>query len=110
MGEESRFGIVIVKSHCLGGGRGDVFEGTILKVPEELPIAEARAKIASGYAVKIPDDTPGVVEIAEEDNPAPGAVETRDPALEKRDPDITPARTPSKRKAGGKGPKTRRRK
>lgn len=113
MGEENRFGILIVRSHCLGGARGDVFEGTVLKVPDDLPIAEARAKVAAGYAVKLPDDKPAVVEIAEQENPAAGAVETRDPALEERDPAVMPAsqRPPTpKPRPSGKGAKKRRRK
>lgn len=111
MGEENSFGILIIRSHCLGGARGDVFEGTVLKVPDDLPIAEARAKVAAGYAVKLPDDKPAVVEIAEQENPAAGAVETRDPALEERDPAVMPAsQRPPTPRPSGKGAKKRRRK
>lgn len=110
MGEQERFAILILKSHCLGGGRGDVYEGTVLSVPEDLTAMEARSKVTTGYAAKLPDESPGAVEIAEPEVSAPGAVETRDPALEKRDPEITPAGKPPKRKPSDKGTKTRRRK
>lgn len=110
MGEIERFAIEIVRSHCLGGGRGDVYEGTVLNVPDDLPALEARTKIASGYAVETKPSAAGRGN-REPEVPAPGAVETRDPALDERDPEPRPPRrAPPKRKTGGKGARPRRRK
>ena len=109
MGEQERFAIEIVKSHCLGGGRGDVYEGTVLSVPQDLTAVEARSKITMGYAVEA-DSTAAGRGDRESEVSAPGAVKTRDPALEKRDPEVTRPRKLPKPKPGGKGAKTRRRK
>lgn len=110
MGEQERFAIEIVKSHCLGGERGDVYEGTVLSVPEDLTAIEARSKITMGYAVEADSAAAGRGD-REPEVSAPGAIETRDPTLEKRDPELArPARKPPKQKPGGKGTKARRRK
>lgn len=105
MSQQKRFAILITRSHCLGRGRGDVFEGTVLTVPEEIPVAEARAKVVTGYAIKVDRDDAASTGAGESEAAAPGAVESREPELEIRDPKPKPAK---RKPSGGKGSKTRR--
>ena len=100
--KQERFAIEITRSHCLGGARGDVFAGTVLKVPADLSAVEARTKVASGYAITIDEDEAG----GEPEVTAPGSLETRDPELGIRDPE--PAAKPATRRKPGRGTKARR--
>jgi len=94
-----RLAIKITRSHCLGHGR-DVEEGTILRAPGDLTIAEAKLKIGTGYAIEVPEDAASEIREVREPVSAPdAALEVRDPGVETRDPEITPARKPVKGKA-----------
>lgn len=95
MAKQEALSLRVTKGHCLGSGRGDVLVGAVLTVPEDLTVAEARQKVAIGYAVEIPS------EIEPADDPrapveAPGTVESRDPEIKHGDP-APPAKPKSKR-------------
>jgi hypothetical protein len=97
-GGKERLTIKITRSHCLGRGR-DVEEGAILRAPGDLTIGEARIKIATGYAVAVPEAAASEIQEVREPETAPGAVATREPTIEKRDPEIMPAEKPATREA-----------
>jgi len=89
--------IEVVRGHCLGVNRGDVEPGTILMVPRDISLAEAKTKVAIGHAVVVPAEDQEV----DEDVPVGGEITTADPAVETRDPEDATA-TPSHRPRGGK--------
>jgi len=103
MDGKERLAIKITRSHCLGHGR-DVEEGVIFRAPGDLTIAEAKVKIATGYAVEVPGDAaPEIREVREPVSAPDAALEVRDPGIETRDPEVKPAtRKPAKGKAPAK--------
>ena len=52
MGKERSF--KVLTGHCLGAGRGDVFEGEVVTIPQDLTPAEAASKLTLGYIEEIP--------------------------------------------------------
>lgn len=101
--------VEILKGHCLGGGRGDVFAGQVLEVPGDLTRNEAEAKIARGQAIAVgadgdPIEAPEEKTEAgedggeEEDEERRGGVETRDPKPEHRDPPIRRETKPKRKR------------
>lgn len=89
--------IKVTTPHCLGGGRGDVAEGAVLTVPDDVTPAEAKRKIAMNFAVAVTGGEQSSDGPAPEGEPA--GVGTRDPGLDSRDPAIgRTAKAPRARK------------
>ena len=71
MGTERSF--KVLTGFCLGAGRGDVFEGAVLTIPEDLSPAEAVSKLMLGYIEEIPvveEEKPAEEETAADEKPA----------------------------------------
>ncbi len=78
--------IRILIAHCLGPATGNVYVGDMMTAPAELTIAEARRKVAMGYA-----------EVLESKLKGAEAIVHRDTEPTHRDPD-GPAQRPSRNK------------
>lgn len=118
MTEAKTLRIEILVGHCLGGAGNDVYPGQVLEAPRDLSLADAMAKIRTGYARELPrvsSPDPGPAASAtgggpEEPDGGPDeesrtqTVTTRDPVPENRDPDIRPPLgvRKSRKKTGGR--------
>lgn len=106
--------VEVVRGHCLGHMRGDVYPGEILKVGEDLSLEEATAKIVMGHVVAVPlepeppapeeEAAPEDEAVEEEEEATPegeaeGGLSTGDPVVDTRDPGEA---KPPKKKSGGK--------